>query len=104
MSPRITINRRNGDDHFYFEQLSQTAPLGDFSCFIGEYNEYLFEDALRSQKDHVALTWLLRERTSGAVAAYMSLIADAIKLSVSEKETHNLNYPFKAIPVSPTLA
>jgi ribosomal protein S18 acetylase RimI-like enzyme len=28
----------------------------------------------------------------------MSLIADAIKLSVSEKETHNLNYPFKTIP------
>ncbi|GHV76943.1 hypothetical protein AGMMS49942_17640 [Spirochaetia bacterium] len=28
----------------------------------------------------------------------MSLIADAIKLSVSEKELHNLNYPFKTIP------
>ena len=28
----------------------------------------------------------------------MSLIADAIKLSVSEKEIHNLNYPFKTIP------
>jgi ribosomal protein S18 acetylase RimI-like enzyme len=28
----------------------------------------------------------------------MSLIADAIKLSVSEKETHALNYPFKTIP------
>ena len=28
----------------------------------------------------------------------MSLIADAIKLSVSEKERHNLNYPFKTLP------
>ena len=28
----------------------------------------------------------------------MSLIADAIKLSVSEKELHNLNYPFKTLP------
>jgi hypothetical protein len=28
----------------------------------------------------------------------MSLIADAIKLSFSEKELHNLNYPFKTIP------
>jgi hypothetical protein len=55
-------------------------------------------DALRSQNDHIALTWLLRERSSGIIVAYMSLIADAIKLSVSEKETHALNYPFKTIP------
>jgi len=58
----------------------------------------LFIDAIRSQNDHIALTWLLRERTIGNIAAYMSLIADAIKLSVSEKEIHNLNYPFKTIP------
>jgi ribosomal protein S18 acetylase RimI-like enzyme len=44
------------------------------------------------------LTWLLRERATGIITAYMSLIADAIKLSVSEKETHNLHYPFKTIP------
>jgi ribosomal protein S18 acetylase RimI-like enzyme len=41
---------------------------------------------------------LLRERIAGTIAAYMSLIADAIKLSVPEKEIHNLNYPFKTIP------
>jgi hypothetical protein len=98
MNSRITINHRNGDIYFYLEQLSASAPLSDFSCPIEEYNDYLFEDALRSQSDHIALTWLLRERASGAIAAYMSLIADAIKLSVSEKETHNLNYPFKTIP------
>jgi hypothetical protein len=28
----------------------------------------------------------------------MALIADAVKLSVSEKELHKLNYPFKTIP------
>jgi ribosomal protein S18 acetylase RimI-like enzyme len=28
----------------------------------------------------------------------MSLIADAIKLSTSEKELHNLDYPFKTLP------
>jgi ribosomal protein S18 acetylase RimI-like enzyme len=98
MSSLIAINHRNGDDHFYLEQLFQTAPLAGFSCSIEEYNDYLLEDAFRSQNDHVALTWLLRERSTGTIAAYMSLIADAIKLSVSEKETHNLNYPFKTIP------
>jgi ribosomal protein S18 acetylase RimI-like enzyme len=98
MSSRITINHRNGDNHFYLEQLFKTVHVADFSCSIGEYNDYLLEDAFRSHNDHVALTWLLRERSTGTIAAYMSLIADAIKLSVPEKETHNLNYPFKTIP------
>ncbi|GHV80572.1 hypothetical protein AGMMS49944_23630 [Spirochaetia bacterium] len=46
----------------------------------------------------MALTWLFAERSTGNIAAYMSLIADAIKLSTTEKELHNLDYPFKTIP------
>jgi hypothetical protein len=57
---------------------------------------------LRSQKDHVAKTWILWERTTASIAAYMSLVMDAIKLSFSEKELHNLNYPFKTIPAMKT--
>ena len=49
-------------------------------------------------KDHIALTWLLTERNTEKAAAYMSLIMDAIKLSFTEKELHNLNYPFRTIP------
>jgi len=93
-----TINLQNGDTYFYLEQLTPDTSLDGFSCLINEYNDYLFQDALRSQNDHVALTWLLKERDTGIIIAYMSLIADAIKLSVSEKEIHNLNYPFKTIP------
>ncbi|WP_461255885.1 GNAT family N-acetyltransferase [Treponema sp. R80B11-R83G3] len=98
MNKRQTINLINGDFYFWIEQLSFGTALDSFSCFIDEYNDYLFNDALRSQNDHIALTWLLRERTTNTITAYMSLIADAIKLSVSEKEIHNLNYPFKTIP------
>jgi ribosomal protein S18 acetylase RimI-like enzyme len=83
---------------FLLEQLGKTTRLDSFACPIEEYNEYLFNEALRSQRDHMALSWLFRERSTGAIAAYMSLIADAIKLSVSEKELHNLDYPFKTIP------
>jgi ribosomal protein S18 acetylase RimI-like enzyme len=83
---------------FKLEQLIAKTPLTDFSCSVDEYNDYLVADALRSQTDHVALTWLLRERTTGEIAAFMSLIADAIKLSITEKERHHLNYPFKTIP------
>ena len=98
MSSRIPINIQNGDTWFFLEQLLPDTLLIGFSCRIAEYNDYLFIDALRSQNDHIALTWLLRERVTEEIAAYMSLIADAIKLSVSEKEAHNLNYPFKTIP------
>ena len=98
MSSRIVINLRNGDAIFYLEQLTNETLLSDFSCSVAEYNNYLVEDSLRSQTDHVALTWLLRERATGTITAYMSVIADAIKLSLSEKELHGLNYPFKTLP------
>jgi hypothetical protein len=84
--------------HFVLEQLSEKTPLDSFSCSIAEYNEYLLHEAVRSQQDQMAMTWLFRERVTGRIAAYMSLIADAIKLSVTEKELHNLDYPFKTIP------
>ena len=98
MSAPTTVSHKNGNTLFYFEQLSPDTSLDSFSCVITEYNKYLNEDALRSQNDHIALTWLLRERTTNTIAAYMSLIADAIKLSLPEKEIHNLHYPFKTIP------
>jgi len=98
MTSRITIDFLNGDTWFYLERLlPDTLSIG-FSCRIAEYTDYLFNDAFRSQNDHVALTWLLRERSAGKIVAYMSLIMDAIKLSFTEKERHNLNYPFKTIP------
>jgi ribosomal protein S18 acetylase RimI-like enzyme len=94
----IVITAENGGEYFRMEQLVAGVPLEQFECRIGEYTDYLKEDAMRSQVDHVALTWLLREEASGDIAAYMSLIADAVKLSVTEKELHHLNYPFKTIP------
>jgi ribosomal protein S18 acetylase RimI-like enzyme len=98
MKSPIKVNLQNGDKLFYLEQLTPDTILDGFSCSISEYNEYLFNDALRSQDDHIALTWLLRERDTHTIISYMSVITDAIKLSVSEKELHNLNYPFKTLP------
>jgi len=98
MNSRITVSHKNGNTLFYFEQISIISRIKDFSCSVKEYNDYLYNDALRSKDDHIALTWLLKERSTESVSAYMSLISDAIKLSVSEKDLHNLNYPFKTIP------
>jgi hypothetical protein len=93
----VKFSKTVGSAYFKLEQLTPDAPVDVFSCSVAEYDEYLQKDALRSRNDHIALTWLLRERSTGRVASYMSLIADAIKLSVSEKDLHNLNYPFKTI-------
>jgi len=71
MSSRVTISYKNGSNFFFFEQLEHSTALDSFSCFIDEYNNYLYEDALRSQNDHVALTWLLRERDSNTIISYM---------------------------------
>ena len=88
MNPPVVITEDNGDDYFAIERLAVGAPVGAFECRIGEYSAYLQEAALRAQADHVALTWLLREEVSGWIAAYMSLIADAVKLSTAERELH----------------
>jgi len=95
---RIQFGKKEHFTAFNLEPLIATMSLENFFCQIEEYNEYLRKGALRSQNDHIALTWLLRERNTGGIVAYMSLIADAIKLSATEKELHNLNYPFKTIP------
>ena len=95
---RTLFGRQAHANEYKLEPLISSMFLQSFSCPIEEYNEYLFKDALRSQNDSIAKTWLLRERATGNIAAYMSLIADAIKLSATEKELHNLNYPFRTIP------
>jgi hypothetical protein len=95
---RSKFGKKEHFNAFNLEPLNAKISLESFSCRIEEYNEYLFKDAMRSQNDHIALTWLLREQNGGAVAAYMSLIADAIRLSTGEKELYELNYPFKTIP------
>jgi ribosomal protein S18 acetylase RimI-like enzyme len=97
MNDRIAVTTENSNEFFSLEQLTTFSPIGSFHCPLAEYNDYLAKDALRSQNDHIALTGLLYDH-SNMLAAYMSLIADAIKLSVSEKELHFLNYPFKTIP------
>jgi len=98
MSRRIEVSPKNANAYFYFQSFTSLTTCGSFDCGIHEYNDYLFQDALRSLNDHIAFTWLLTERSTGKTAAYMSLIMDAIKLSGAEKELHHLNYPFRTIP------
>ncbi|MDR2965959.1 MAG: hypothetical protein LBU88_09305 [Treponema sp.] len=98
MSKRQEFEKSGRFNEFKLNLLSASINLGNFDCGITEYNEYLVKDSLCSMNDHIALTWLLTERSTEKIVAYMSLIMDSIKLSFTEKELHNLNYPFKTIP------
>lgn len=94
----IKIHTKNAHDYFYLQTLSSSVKCTEFNSSLSEYNDYLIDDAMRSQDDHIALTWLLTEHFTEKVVAYMSLIMDAIKLTGAEKELHNLKYPFRTIP------
>ena len=100
MPARQEFEKSGRFNEYKLQLLTSTSTTNNkhFDCGIPEYNDYLFNDALRSQNDHIALTWLLTERATDKIVAYMSLIMDSIKLSFTEKELHNLNYPFKTIP------
>jgi hypothetical protein len=98
MTAPIVITEDNAYEYFSFERLAAGMPVGGVECHIREYANYLQENTFRAQADHVAQTWLLIELESFKIAAYMSLIADAVKLSTAEKELHRLDYPFKTIP------
>jgi hypothetical protein len=92
------LSRKDFENFFTVHRLVSDANLDTFCCEIAEYNAYLMKESLKFQNDMIAVTYLLHEKKSGNIAAYMSLIADAIKLSASEKELHKLEYPFKTMP------
>jgi hypothetical protein len=95
---KVSITIENAKKYFYLKPLTEKSILHSFRCNLIEYSDYLLKDAIRSMNDHIAKTWLLYDLKTDDIVAYMSLIMDAIKLSFSEKELHNLNYPFRTIP------
>jgi hypothetical protein len=98
MTMQQEFNKSGRFKEFKLTPFTLVEACGIFNCGIPEYNDYLLKDSFRSMNDHIAFTWLLTERSTDKVAAYMALIMDSIKLSFTEKELHNLNYPFKTIP------
>jgi hypothetical protein len=94
----LSISHKNGPSLFVLSRLSGPVKPGEFKCPIDEYNEYLTQEAWRTQAEFIATTWLLRNRATDLIVSYMSLINDAIKLNATEKELHHLNYPFRTIP------
>jgi hypothetical protein len=73
--------------------------LDDFYCVLEPYTDFIHKEALELQGYEVSRIHLLINKTNADVVAYMSLSADSIRLSDSEKEQYNMeSVGFKAIP------
>lgn len=69
-----------------------------FDSHIEEYNEFL-KMAKKFSSLNVSKTFLLIHRDTNELLAYMTLSADAIKLTVDEKENHDIQkVPYASIP------
>ncbi len=73
MSKPVSVTHEIGKKFFYIEALKNDTVLNGFDCGINEYNDYLFKEAMPSQNEHIALTWLLREKSSKGIAALLLL-------------------------------
>jgi hypothetical protein len=81
MSDKIRITEDNAPEYFSFEILTEKCDLSAFDCGIEEYNAYLQRGALQGQSEFLAVTWLLHDLQDNKYVAYMSVIADAIKIA-----------------------
>jgi hypothetical protein len=82
----ILITPENFSNYFIIEKLNAEHRIGDFNGDnINEYTLFLKQDALKHQESHISNTFVLIETESKSVAAYISLIADAVTLKDEEK-------------------
>ena len=82
----ILITPENYGDYFAIEKLNASHRIGDFnSDNVNEYTLFLKQDALKHQGSHISNTFVLVETETLAVAAYISLIADAVTLLDEER-------------------
>jgi hypothetical protein len=82
----IFINPENYINYFIIEKLNSAHNIGDFNGDnINEYTLFLKQDALKHQKCHISNTFVLVEKENRTVAAYISLIADAVTLQDEEQ-------------------
>jgi len=70
--------------------LSNGYRLSDFICEFEEYNIFLRDEALGLQESEISRVHLLINKENADVIAFMSLSADSIKLSSSEKNSHKI--------------
>ena len=86
---------------FVIEKLSEKNLSGVFeiSTQFKEYKDFLYQDALNYQSIFISQTFLLIEKSTRVIVAYVSLAADTVALKPSEKKKSGLKeIPFLFLP------
>jgi len=79
--------------------INEAESLSRFSNEHEEYNVFLHEEAQNYENLNISRTHLLVDTKDDSILAYMSLVADSIQLSKSEKELVDLGLiPFSTFP------
>lgn len=96
----IFINPENYARHFIIEKLAPSHRISDFNDDDpNEYTLFFKLDALKHQKNHISNTFVLMDKETRAIAAYISLIADAVTLQDDEKAQLQLpGVSFETLP------
>ena len=83
------------------EKLSERNLNDSFFVFkeFYEYKEFLYNDALNYQAMFISKTYLLVEKSTQNIIAYISLASDTVALNPKEKKKFGLNeIPFMFLP------
>lgn len=86
---------------FVIEKLSKQNLNDSFEISeqFSEYKDFLYQDALNYQSLFISQTFLLIEKSTRKIAAYISLVADTVALKPSEKKKAGLHgIPFLFLP------
>jgi hypothetical protein len=95
----IFLDASNFSLHFSIERINENHKLESFTCSVAEYALFLKRDALKFQNDYISNSFVLVDKGTGSIAAYISLIADSISLLEDEKFKINISHiPFNTLP------
>jgi hypothetical protein len=96
----LLITPENFGEHFTIEKLNAAHNSAGFNGDnLNEYTLFFKLDALKHQESHLSNTFVLIDTESQAVAAYVSLIADAVTLRDEEKSQLQLpGLSFETLP------
>jgi hypothetical protein len=86
-------------EYFSVEALTESHDVGAFMNQSTEYMDFLCHSALRYQAEQVTKTFLFVDKQNGAIAAYVSLVTDAVMIENDEKADMGISdFPYETIP------
>jgi len=83
-------------NQFSFSILDYDTDLSDFKCDNQDLNEFLQIDAIKYQKERLAVTRLIY--LQNALVGYFTLVSDSIEAAAIHSGDGNTEYPYQRYP------